>query len=100
MDIVKINKVLSNKARVDILKWLKDPEAHFPPHQEINHFDFGVCGLLIQEKSGLSQSTISLYLTTMQNADLIFPTRVGKWTYFQRNNETIKEYINSVNNLG
>ena len=98
MDLVKINKVLANKTRLDILGWLKTPENNFPPHPNLGHFDFGVCGLYIQEKSGLSQSTISLYLSTMENADLLIPTRIGKWTYFKRNEETISEYLELINN--
>lgn len=96
MDIVKINNVLSNKTRFDILRWLKKPEENFPQHQELKHFNFGVCALYIKDKSGLSQSTISLYLGTMQNAELIIPTRIGKWTYFKRNEETIKKYIDTI----
>jgi ArsR family transcriptional regulator len=97
MDIVKINKVLANKTRLDIIRWLKKPEQHFPPHKELKHFDFGVCGLFIQGKTGLSQSTISLYLSTMEKADLLIPTRIGKWTYFKRNEKTIATYLAIIN---
>ncbi|MEM1260272.1 MAG: transcriptional regulator [Bacteroidota bacterium] len=93
MNIVEISKVLSNKTRVEILKWLKKPEENFPPHQDIDHFDDGVCVGYIQDKAGLSQSTISTYLNSMQNADLLIPTRHGKWTYYKRNEKVINEYL-------
>ena len=93
MNVVEISKVLSNKTRVNILNWLKEPELHFPPHRDIDHFNDGVCVGYIQDKTGLSQSTISTYLSSMQNANLIIPTRHGKWTYYRRNEETIKSYI-------
>ncbi|MEM8927485.1 MAG: transcriptional regulator [Bacteroidota bacterium] len=93
MNIVEISKVLSNKTRVEILKWLKKPEENFPPHQDIDHFDDGVCVGYIQDKAGLSQSTISTYLNSMQNADLLIPTRHGKWTYYKRNEKVITEYL-------
>ncbi|TXN37935.1 helix-turn-helix transcriptional regulator [Flagellimonas hymeniacidonis] len=93
MDIVEISKVLANQTRVNILKWLKDPERNFPPHQDIDHFDDGVCVGFIQDKTGLSQSTISTYLNSMQNASLVIPTRHGKWTYYRRNEEVIAAYI-------
>ena len=96
MNIVEISKVLSNTTRVKILKWLKDPENNFPPHQDIEHFDDGVCVGNIQDKAGLSQSTISTYLTSMQNVDLIIPTRHGKWTYYRRNEKVIETYIKSL----
>jgi len=95
MDIVEINKVLANETRVQILQWLKDPEANFPP-QELGHFNDGVCIQFIGDKSGLSQSTISSYLSTMQKVGLIIPTRHGKWTYCKRNEKLIKEYIKTL----
>ena len=95
-EILEINKALSNETRLNILDWLKDPEANFPPHKELGHFDFGVCGQFIQDKAGLSQSTISHYLNTMQKAGLVIPTRQGKWTYFKRNKKVIKQYILAV----
>lgn len=96
MNIVEISKILANQTRVDILRWLKEPESNFPPHQDIDHFDDGVCVGYIQDKAGLSQSTISTYLTSMQNADLIIPTRHGKWTYYRRNEEVIENYVKAL----
>lgn len=93
MSISKISKILSNKTRIDILRWLKEPEAHFPPHKDIDHFNDGVCVGYIQDKAGLSQSTISTYLSAMQNAGLVIPARHGKWTYYKRNEKVIQEYI-------
>jgi len=98
VNIVEISKILSNKTRVEILKWLKNPEANFPPHQDIDHFNDGVCVGYIQDKTGLSQSTISTYLNAMQNVDLLIPTRHGKWTYYKRNEEVIKDYLDALNN--
>ncbi len=96
MNIVEISKVLANDTRVRILRWLKDPVANFPPHQDIDHFDDGVCVGYIQDKAGLSQSTISTYLTAMQNAQLVIPTRHGKWTYYKRNEPVIEAYIETL----
>jgi ArsR family transcriptional regulator len=93
MDIIKINTSLSNHVRYDILKWLKSPEKNFPPHTEVVGFENGVCVSFIKDKSGLSQSTISHYLNTMENAQLVIATRIGKWTYYKRNEKTISEYF-------
>ncbi|AXT49553.1 transcriptional regulator [Aquimarina sp. BL5] len=94
--VLVIKKALANSTRLDILQWLKDPDSNFPPHVELGHFDFGVCGQLIQDKSGLSQPTISHYLATMHKAGLLIPTRHGKWTYFKRNEQMIQEYITEM----
>lgn len=96
MNLIEINKALSNQVRVDILNWLKDPEQNFPPHLELGHFDFGVCLVFIKNKANLSQSTISQYMSQLQNVGLVTATRQGKWTYFKRNEENIKNYINQL----
>ena len=93
MDLIEINKALSNETRLNILMWLKEPAKHFPPHKELGHFRSGVCVQFIHDKTGLSQSTVSHYLSLMQKAGLILPTRIGKWTYYKRNEKLIKEYI-------
>ncbi len=88
----EIGKCLSNKPRVQILEWLKEPAKNFPPHETLKHFEDGVCVTYIQEKAGLSQSTISTYLTNMEKCGLLIITRHGKWSYFKRNEDTIKQY--------
>jgi DNA-binding transcriptional ArsR family regulator len=86
MNEVEIFKALSNKTRLQILGWLKDPERNFPD-QTANGFNHGVCVGQIQNKAGLTQSTVSEYLSTLQRAGLVKSTRVGQWTYYQRNEE-------------
>ncbi|WP_103863717.1 helix-turn-helix transcriptional regulator [Aquimarina sp. I32.4] len=98
MNIIEINKVLSNKVRVDILDWLKDMESNFPPQINVPDFGNGVCVCHIQDKTGLSQSTVSHYLTMMHKVDLIIATRIGKWTYYRRNEKMIGEYIDLLKN--
>lgn len=94
MNLVEINKALSNKIRIDILDWLKNPEKNFPPHLELGHFDYGVCLVFIKNKSNLSQSTVSQYMSQLQKTGFVDATRIGKWTYFKRNEQNIKSYIN------
>lgn len=96
MDELTIFKALSNPIRVDILRWLRTPEEHFPPHKEVEGFEQGVCVALIQEKSGISQSATSQYMSLLRQAGLVKATRMGKWTYYRRDEETIEalaEYI-------
>ena len=97
MDIIEVNKVLSNDTRLKILVWLKDPKKNFPPHKEIDHFDDGVCVQYIGDKAGVSQSTISHYLSLMQKVGLVTLTRNGKWTYYKRNEEGIQAYLEAIN---
>lgn len=98
MNIVEINKALSNQIRVNILDWLKEPERNFPPHTELGHFNYGVCLVYIKNKADLSQSTISQYMSQLQKSGLVDSKRIGKWTYFKRNEKNIKKYIDYLAN--
>jgi DNA-binding transcriptional ArsR family regulator len=86
MEKLEIFKALANTTRLNILLWLKDPEGSFPG-QERYGFEHGVCVGQIQQKAGLTQSTVSEYLSVLQRAGLVKATRVGQWTYYQRNEE-------------
>ncbi len=87
MDQLEIFKALSNKTRLQILQWLKEPEQHFTAKE--TGCEAGICVGEIQKKAGLTQSTISEYLCILQRAGLIESTRVGQWTYYKRNETTI-----------
>lgn len=94
----EIGKCLSNQTRVQIMEWLKEPEKHFPPHETLKHFNDGVCVTYIQEKAGLSQSTISTYLSNMEKCGLLTLTRHGKWSYLKRNDKLIEQYCQFLKN--
>ena len=96
MPIVELSKALANETRMDIMRWLREPEKHFRSHKDGKDFSDGVCAQLIQEKTGMSQSTVSHYLSVLLRANLVIATRIGKWTYYQRNDETIREYLSQL----
>ncbi len=56
-------------------------------------FPGGVCVGSIQEKSGLAQSVISSYLSSMQKIGLLESRRFGQWTYYRRNEDAITEFL-------
>ncbi|ARU90293.1 helix-turn-helix transcriptional regulator [Pseudomonas sp. M30-35] len=89
MNLIEIFKALSNRTRLEILKGLKDPENNFPPQDEGDVHTVGVCVSSIQEGVGLSQSTVSDYLATLQRVGLVEVRRVGQWTYYKRNEANI-----------
>lgn len=90
MDQLEIFKALSNKTRLQILQWLKSPEENFPEQKKFG-YENGICVGQIQQKAGLTQSTISDYLALLQRAGLITSVRVGQWTYYKRNEEAFKQ---------
>jgi DNA-binding transcriptional ArsR family regulator len=91
MDIDAIHKALANPVRRQILQWLKDPQRHFIEQE--HPLSFGVCAGLIDQRTGLSQSTVSAHLATLLKAELIVSRRVGQWNFFHRNDETIRAFL-------
>lgn len=91
MDTEAILKALANPMRRNILHWLKEPEQYFS--QQYHSLDAGVCAGQIDQKAGLSQSTVSNHLAVLQKADLIRCQKVGQWSFYVRNEETIQQFL-------
>jgi DNA-binding transcriptional ArsR family regulator len=83
MEQVDVFKALSNKTRLQMLEWLKEPEINFPGQKEYG-YDQGVCVGQLQAKANLTQSTVSEYLSILQRAGFVKATRKGQWTYYKR----------------
>ncbi|MCB2357255.1 ArsR/SmtB family transcription factor [Clostridium estertheticum] len=94
MDKVKIFKALGNKTRLNILLLLKNPKENFETQIHLSimdDFQEGVCVGSIRKKAELSQSTISGFLSILEEAGLLEARNIGQYTYFRRNEKTIKE---------
>jgi len=87
-------RALNNPMRMDILRWLKAPKQFFDVSNQLVDADVqGVCVSIIQEKLGLSQSTVSAYLAELQRAGLVRSKRIGAWTYYQRDEKNIEQFL-------
>lgn len=90
LDAVEALKALANPARLQIMDWLRHPHDEFAQWEPIADRDaVGVCVSHLQAKSGLAQSTVSSYMTTLERAGLVRSTRVGKWIHYRRNEDTL-----------
>ncbi|MDT3428269.1 DNA-binding transcriptional ArsR family regulator [Paenibacillus forsythiae] len=96
IDPIEVFKALSNEARLQILEWLKDPKAHFGPQGGVDLIEIGVCVSQITAKLNMTQSTTSQYLSVLQRAGLVHATRLGKWTYYRRDEEAIQEIASYI----
>lgn len=85
-------KALDNPTRLAILSLLKNAKQNFP-EQEADADQLGVCVSIIQERVGLSQSTVSNYLAALQRAQLVTSQRVGPWTYYKRDEKKIEQLL-------
>ncbi|SFD50571.1 ArsR/SmtB family transcription factor [Roseivivax sediminis] len=96
MKTLDVFKALSNETRLKILNGLREPEKNFPPQDEGDFHLDGVCVSSIQEAVGLSQSTVSGYLATLERAGLVRSKRMGPWTYYKRNEENIRRVLKAL----
>jgi len=94
MNLDDIFKALSHPVRRDILRWLKHPEAEFPG--QCHNLGYGVCAGQIDQRCGLSQSTVSAHLATLQRAGLVTSRKVGQWHYFQRNEAQLQLFLTQL----
>src|ERR1700747_1428113 len=89
MSIVIAIRALANERRLQILDWMKDPVANFPPQADGDLVADGVCGLLIAEKLGISQPTLSEHMRILMQAGLVRSKRIKQWTFYQREEAAI-----------
>ncbi|MBY0420695.1 MAG: winged helix-turn-helix domain-containing protein [Parvularculaceae bacterium] len=83
-------RALSNARRREVLDWLKDPVAHFPPQVDGDLVRDGVCGLYIAEKLGVSPPTASEHLRILADAGLVVGARIKQWTFWRRDEAAIR----------
>ena len=89
-------KALASKRRLQILAWLKDPVANFPPQIDGDLVLDGVCSVLIARKLRVSQPTASVHLQVLARAGLIQGKRVKQWVFYKRNERRIEEVKRTV----
>lgn len=94
IDIDAIHKALANPVRREILAWLKRPDLYF--QMQDHPLDIGVCAGLIDQRTGLSQSTVSAHLATLEKAGLICQKRVGQWKFFRRDEVVIQLFLDQM----
>jgi DNA-binding transcriptional ArsR family regulator len=83
-------KALANGKRLQILDWLKDPRAHFQPQVDGDLVRDGVCAVLIAEKLGITQATLSEHMRVLVKAKLVLPRRIKQWTFYRRDESRIR----------
>jgi ArsR family transcriptional regulator len=89
MSVVHILRALANERRLQILEWLRDPRAHFPPQVDGDLVEDGVCGVLIAEKLRVSAPTLSEHMRILVAARLVQAKRIKGWTMYRRDEAQI-----------
>ncbi|SOD02180.1 transcriptional regulator, ArsR family [bacterium JGI 053] len=96
MSIALALRALANERRLQILEWLKDPVANFPPQVDGDLVDDGVCAVWIAEKLGVSQPTLSEHMRVLSQAGLVRARRIKQWTFYQRDEARIAEIKRAI----
>lgn len=92
-------RALANERRLQILEWLRDPRAHFPPQVDGDLVDDGVCGALIAEKLGVGAATLSEHMRILVQAGLVVPKRIKQWTMYRRDETGIAAARQSIQHV-
>ena len=95
MDKDEILKALAHPKRMEMLGWMKEPEAHFSDQH--HPLVMVICASQF-ERCGLSQSTVSGHLAILQRAGLVTTKRIGQWIFYKRNEETIQAFLKDIGN--
>lgn len=85
--------VLGNPRRLQVLGWLTDPVAHFPPQRDGDLIADGVCLVFIADKLGISQPSASRHMDLLSQAGLVVATPIGRWTFYRRDEAAIAEAL-------
>jgi DNA-binding transcriptional ArsR family regulator len=88
---VAVMKALANERRLQILQWLRNPVAHFPPQVDGDLVRDGVCSVFIANKLGVSQPAAGEHLKILAQAGLIEGKRIRQWVFYRRNEKRINE---------
>ncbi|WP_394845920.1 helix-turn-helix domain-containing protein [Pendulispora brunnea] len=96
MSIVVAIRALANERRLQILEWLKDPEAHFPPQVDGDLVKDGVCGIFIAEKLRVTPATVSEHLKVLSRAGLVRAKRIKQWTFYKRDEAQIRKIKDAI----
>jgi DNA-binding transcriptional ArsR family regulator len=89
-------KALASNRRLLILDALKDPKANFRPQVDGDLVEDGVCGVLIAEKLGVSQPTVSEHLRILTQAGILKAKRVKQWTFYKRDEAFIRKIKRAI----
>jgi DNA-binding transcriptional ArsR family regulator len=89
-------QAISNQRRLQILEWLKKPRANFRAQVDGDLVKDGVCAVLIAEKLGISQPTLSEHMRVLRQAKLVQSKRIKRWTFYKRNEARIEQIKRSI----
>ena len=89
-------RALASERRLQILEWLKTPRAHFREQVDGDLVEDGVCGLLLAEKLGVSQPTVTEHMKLLVEVGAVRSKRIKQWTFYKRDEARIRELMAAI----
>lgn len=96
VDVERGCKALASARRLQILEWLKDPAANFPPQEHGDPVEHGACNMYITDKLGVSQPAASRHMKVLADAGLVVATPRSGYVYYRRHEATIAHLAAAV----
>jgi DNA-binding transcriptional ArsR family regulator len=90
MNLPAALRALASERRLQVLDWLKDPRAHFREQVDGDLVGDGVCGMLIAEKLGVSQPTVTEHMKLLVEIGAVRAKRIKQWTFYKRDEERLR----------
>lgn len=92
IDVAEVVRALASPKRMQILGWLRDPVANFPPQRDGDLVRDGVCVIFIADKLGVAQPTATTHMQALARAGLVRSKRMGQWTFYKRDEAAIRAF--------
>jgi len=89
-------RALANENRLLILGWILDPEAHFPPQEDGDLVEDGVCVGFITEKIGLSQPTVTNHMKVLSESGLVTHRKIKNWVFYKPDRKAISKLLRDL----
>ncbi len=91
MDLERALKAIASPRRLQILEWLKDVAANFPPQEHGDPVEHGACNQYITDKLRVSQPAASRHMKVLADAGLVVASPRSGWVYYRRNDAVIDQ---------
>ncbi len=99
MSTLSVLKALSSEKRLQIMQWIAAPRDHFPPQDDGDLVEDGVCVQSITEKIGLAQPTVTSHMRVLEKAGLVTSKQIKNWVFYKPNRDVISATLSDLSEM-
>lgn len=96
---LRVLRAVASPVRLSILIDLKTPSACYPAQTDGDPVADGICADFIRERLGIAAATASRHLTILTDAGLLVSIRKKGWTFYRRDEATIRRFVEAMSLL-